>query len=118
MKTTKADFDLFKKECKKWIDKLNLNNWEYEFSHEFIGDNIVATTESTFKSKMVLIKLNTDIDKFKGSKIVYIKSVAHHEILHVLLENLYHLAIARDFGEGYYLAEEHAVIHRLQKAME
>jgi len=117
MKTTKADRDLFVKECKRWIDKLSLNDWEYSFEHEYIGENLSATTTSDFKAKMIVFRLNKEIDK-TGKMSSYIKSIALHEVLHVLLENLYHMAKSRDFREINYLAEEHAIINRLQKAME
>ncbi len=32
-KTTVKDFNLFKNECTKWINKFNLNSWEIVFFH-------------------------------------------------------------------------------------
>lgn len=34
MKTTKKQFELFKKECRKWIDRFELNGWEINFTHQ------------------------------------------------------------------------------------
>ena len=32
LKTTKKDFELFKSECKKWIDKLGITGWEIYYT--------------------------------------------------------------------------------------
>jgi len=117
VKTTNADYNLFKNECQKWIDKLGLQEWEVYYMHEDIGNN-EAETNSFYKQKLVYIKLNTEIcDELGMTKNQYIKETVTEEILHLLLENLWHYAKSRDFNPTVYRAEEHAIIHRLQKVL-
>jgi len=39
METTKEDFELFKKECKKWINIYGLKTWEICFVHGSLTEN-------------------------------------------------------------------------------
>ena len=113
MYTTQKDFELFKKEANKWIDRLSLRDWEYSFEHKDLSKND-ATCKSYFEGKIIVLSLGKAINKENRTKREHIKYLAMHEVLHVLLENLYHQAIDRGFCHGDYLAEEHAVLHRLQ----
>jgi len=117
MKTTNADFVLFQKECQKWIDELGLHEWEIYYMHEDIGDYEAEMTP-LYESKVVYIKLNIEISDDVGmTKNQYIKMSALEEVIHVLLSNLWHYAEKRNFVEEAYRAEEHSVIHRLQKVL-
>ena len=46
-----------------------------------------------------------------------LKVSALEEVLHILLTNLWHYAESRDFNEEVYRAEEHSIIHKLQKVL-
>ena len=112
--TTLKDFELFKKEAKKWIDRLGLLEWEFTFFHENIDPD--ATCTSYFMDKKMVLVFAKEIEKEDQTKREYIKTLAQHEVLHALFENLYHQARDRSFSAKNYFAEEHAIIHRLQKA--
>jgi hypothetical protein len=112
--TTKADFELFKKECWKWINRLGLHSWEYSFVHADIDANGDCT--SFRNAKRILIRFAKSIIPIDKTKSFYIKEIAQHEVFHVLLENLYHQAFDRSYCDEDYRIEEHAVIHKLQKA--
>jgi len=114
--TTKADFELFKKECRKWIDKLGLHEWEFTFYHDDLENNTNADCTSSFQDKTIVIRLAKSYQKGDNSKSQSIKKSAQHEVLHALLENLYYMARIRGWCHSDYLTEEHAVIHKLQKA--
>ena len=114
--TTKADFELFKKECWKWIDKLSLHDWEFRFCHKNITTLSQVTTH--YKAKIAVIDFTKAIKENIPNKTKTIKESAQHEIFHVLLESLFHYAISRTIDSNVYQSEEHAVIHRLQKAFE
>ena len=112
--TTKADFELFKKECWKWIDLFCLHEWEFTFYHDDIEPNADCT--SSFIDKKIVLRLAKAFEKEDSPKRQEIKQTAQHEVLHALLENLFYMAISRGWCKSDYLAEEHAVIHKLQKA--
>ena len=59
MKTTKKHFNIFKKECRKWVDKFELNNWEINFKHTLVSDGYASAT-MYLKDKLVKFTLNTD----------------------------------------------------------
>lgn len=113
--TNKKDFERFQKECLKWADKLNLNEWDFKFQHKNIDAYADCTSE--MKSKTIIMRLNKIFELEGKTKLQQIKSSARHEMLHTLLENLYHQAIARNFNHESYLAEEHSVIHRLERLL-
>jgi len=112
--TTPADFELFKKECRKWIDRLSLDEWKFTFYQEKINSNADCT--SSIIDKNIVIRLAKTIEIENRTKRECIKSLAQHEVLHSLLEGLYHQARDRAFCHDDYLMAEHCVIHRLQKA--
>jgi len=114
MYTTQKDFELFKKEANKWIDRLSLNDWEYTFFH--IDIDADADCTSYFIDKKIVFRLAKDVENEDLSKREYVKKIAQHEVFHALLENLYHQARNRGFCQSDYFAEEHSVIHKLQKA--
>ena len=112
--TTEKDFELFKKEAKKWIDRLGLLEWEVIYYHAPIDADADCT--SFRNAKTIILRLNKKINNRDKTKYCYIKESAQHEVFHVLLENLYHQAVDRTFCDEDYGIEEHAIIHRLQKA--
>ena len=105
--TTERDFELFKKECKKWIDRLGLHDWEYSFAH----DNIDAMANCTSKNlaKIIILRLNKEITLVDKTKREEIKICALHEVLHVLLENLFYFANSREFNIEEYYKKEHSI---------
>ena len=114
MKTNSEDFKLFQNECQKWINKLHLGNWEITFRHENI--EAFADITSYYKAQEAIIRLATDISvQTQQEKRKMIKIHALHEIGHLLLENLWWQARARNFDSIAYQGEEHRIIHKLQR---
>jgi len=87
MKTTKKQFDLFKSECKQWINKFQLNSWEVNFHHEdpnFERADCSLGADCTFRRVDVKFSVNNfDEEVFNNQ---YIKDVAKHEMIHLLIE--------------------------------
>ena len=115
--TTLKDFELFKRECNKWIYRLGLHDWEITFFHEPL-DGYDAEITSYLKAKEAVIRFSKTINIQTATRNMQIKRDAQHEIFHLLLENLYHYARDRYFLEDVYRIEEHIIIHRLQKAFD
>ena len=112
MKTTRANFTLFKKECKKYIDLFGLNNWEVIYRHEALGD---ARATCTFDSvgKVVVLSLTTDFDKVEDLEFE-IKKCAYHECLELLLAPLCDMASSRDWNFDNWMSESHSIIRTLE----
>ena len=118
--TTPADFELFKKECRKWIDILSLNDWEYHYYHTDFTNTDLEDSNSTVTlypvARAAVLRLSKTLNTFEEPKRETIKECALHEVLHVLQAEVSALASNRDYNQKRYNDVEHAVIHRLQKA--
>ena len=121
--TTKADFELFKKESLKWIDRLGLHGWSYVFYHSDLSkvadlEDSNAVNTAYYKAKTAVLRLNKSFNELDKTKNQMIRDCANHEVLHILLSDLSTMAFSRSIDPEIYNAEEHAVINRLQKAFE
>lgn len=118
MKTTKEDFELFKKECRKWINMLSLHDFTYEFKHERLEDNY-AQVLGLYSGKSYLITLSTDFidDMTITRKKEIIKESAFHESMECLLYRLRCQCADRKFDEEEVDSEIHGIIHRLQHVL-
>ncbi len=72
--TTVKDFELFKKEAKKWIDRLGLLEWEVIYYHEPIGADADCT--SFRNAKTIILRLNKKINNRDKTKYCYIKEIS------------------------------------------
>jgi succinyl-CoA synthetase beta subunit len=98
MKTTKAQFELFKSECLKWQKKLNLETWKFYFYHKRIDNNSWANVIPDYSGRCASLILSTHT----GTDVAddeQIKESALHECLEVLLSPLTDLAACRTFDE-------------------
>ena len=116
MKTTKKHFEIFKKECEKWINKLKLDDWEFNYHHEnpsMEGADACVETNTIFRRVDIYLSIDQfDEETFNTD---YIKHVAKHEILHVLLKNLNYLTHKRFITEDQIIQTEEQIIRKLEK---
>ena len=90
-KTTKKDFQEFKKEAWYWIEYFGLKSWEYDFRHEKTDfENARAEYTAYLEARYVCIRLNITF-AFKPN-LKEIRSAAFHEICHLLLIDLSQLS--------------------------
>jgi len=119
-KLTKADFELFKAECSKWIEKFNLNDNDIVFSHKNIGPNLGQMVYN-YKARRCEISLCLSFDGMDNgtnfSKEKQIKETAFHEVAELLLARITALTYARFIDGDEIEAETHAVIHRIQRIL-
>jgi hypothetical protein len=88
MKTNKKQFELFKKECQKWIKTFGLESWGVAYYWEKEDSNRVAAIGRDVSSHVATIHFTNEIDDEMdyGMTIYdYIKQCAKHEIIHLLL---------------------------------
>lgn len=98
-KTTKQDFELFKKECIKLKNKLGLNHFELVFKHKDLSkDNIDGASSEINSVGYATLTLDTEIDdkNFNGNVKEEIKSSAIHEMCHILTSRLEEFAYMRN----------------------
>lgn len=98
IKTTKKHFELFKKECLFLQNKWGLNSWELYFSHEEM-DNCYAKLSTDLIGRVAKV----DFSAIWPEPLIsdkYIKIVAKHEMIHLVLARLYTLSLHRFLTES------------------
>lgn len=80
------DFELFKREFKKWKQKFGLTGYKVYFKHEPL-ENSFADIEVNLGDMVATVRLNSKLpDKDKPHKHVALS--AKHEALHLLISRL------------------------------
>jgi hypothetical protein len=116
VKTTDKQFQLFKRECTKWINTFGLKNWDFSFCHAKT-DKAAATCEMNYDQHAAIIrfcKFGEDDDDLCDQTI---KRYAFHEIMHVFLGKLYYLAGSRFISEAEIDEEVHSLIRTLENVI-
>lgn len=114
--TSPAHFALFQKEVLTWIDKVGLYEWEVVFLLDHLNDqsavryNLLGRT-ATFIFPLfwtdAIVKLN----------ISTVKACAKHEVIELLLAEVFSIASARYVSEEELGAAHHALVRRLEKLL-
>ena len=112
IKTTKKDFQIFKKECVKWLQVFGLKGWEIHYSHEKIKLEWSASCSYNFTGRVATLTLNTERDEdYYNTKDI--KKDAFHEVCEVFLARISVLAESRYIAETDIKEEAHAIIQTL-----
>lgn len=116
MKTTKKHFELFKKECQKWIDRFNLDSWEF-FIEMKPEDEVEsrARCKPQITGRVVTIDFSDEWFGFKKITDQDIRQSAKHEVIHVLIAEVsdLHFQIFRSEDEVARAAE--SLVNKLEK---
>ena len=112
--TTKKDFELFKKECRKWIDVFGMKGWQLYFYHEKIED-VYANCQVNLNAKMLTITLSSLW--YKKPTTYYIKLYAFHETCEGLLGRMNILSNYRHTTDSEITEASHEVIRILEKVI-
>jgi len=114
-KTTKKDFEEFKKECWFWINYFGLQSYEWDIRHETPSTKDArADYEVLYKPRYVCVRLNIfwSVNKSKNE----IKVCAFHEICHIMLLGLSEMAY-NFYSDGRVEIEEHKIISILENTL-
>jgi hypothetical protein len=99
MKTTKKDFELFKSETERLMKEWELNNWHPAWEHKKLADaNAKTEADGSCYNVTFCLSADIDFDKFIFRQIKkedFIKRLAKHEVIHLLLGRVMHCAEAR-----------------------
>jgi len=112
-KTTKKDFEIFKKEAEKWIEYFGLINYEVFYSHA-ADENGTAFAWTNQDGRNCTIGLAFDWDE--KPKANELKRSAFHEICEVMISPLSDITTKlynRDFVAG----KVHDIIRRLENTI-
>lgn len=114
-KTSPRHFEIFKKECLKWIEIFGLKDWECHFSHDTWDDCNRANLRANITGRIVSINLNPNWENMEINNHE-VRKTAYHEICELLLVRLGWLARERTVAEAEVEEEAHAIIRRLENA--
>lgn len=116
MRTTKADFGLFKQNCEEFIKKFGLVEWSVHYAHEHTPE-AYASTAWRLSSATATITLGTVWDDLRLKTEEEIKKVAFHEVLHLVLSPLIGEANDRFSTQIAIDIAEHTIIRRLENTV-
>jgi hypothetical protein len=95
MKTTKKQFELFKHECQRLIERWGLHGWRVEFVHDKDDTDERASIGINLTGKAITFYFPVNwADEVKPTDEIIIKS-ARHEVIHLITARLRTLAIQR-----------------------
>ncbi len=112
-KVSKRQFELFKKECKKWIDIFELNNWNVAYMQNKTKKSFAYchTNVTHYKATIHLCKVwDDEVVKLTDENI---KKTALHEILHLLLSRLSDYGYARFVADDEMTEAEEELVNKL-----
>ena len=117
VKLTNKDFQLFKKECNKWISKFELHDWDivYEFTR---NSSDAGGCHTKYEDCQATIKFDSDfIDGHLISKSTHIKETAKHEMIELMLAPINILGKSRVFDETEFNHQRHRIIMKLMRIL-
>lgn len=117
MKTTKQDFINFQRYAKEWQQQLGLLEWSLYFEHADIADVYARTSWST-NDMLATIQLARNWDDMRLKTDAEIRSLALHEILHVLMAPLVSQAEWRYASKDGVDSAEHSIVRRLENVLQ
>lgn len=115
MKTTKQNFELFKQECEKWINKLGLIGYEIRYFHnnKYSGGGCKVYLPENFCE----LSLDTEFTDLKDNTTIneQIKIIAKHEVIHLLVGRMAINGQARWCSKTEHDEAEEELVRKLEK---
>lgn len=110
-KTSKADFEYFKKRCIYWVEKLKCDDWEWRFEHG-PTDNSLATWNISWKGRALEITLEVEWSVKVTKK--QLDKTAFHEVFEAgILSELRACAMA-GIAADVVVEECHKVVRKME----
>jgi len=112
---TKKEFELYKKECEKWLEVFGLQSWNVSIIQKEIDpEEAFGACEWEYENRCASLVLNTkcylpNLD---------IKETALHECLELLLCPLQDLAQCRNWDHSEWTKERHSVINTVARILQ
>lgn len=127
VKTKLDDFEIFKKECKKWIEVFGMYDWEFKFvpakpdEDDILGERrYKAWVSFDSEAALAVIYFNTMWREYEELELSEddIKLSAFHEICEILLADVMRLVHSRmNVCEEDVNLVKHKLIHRFEEVV-
>lgn len=115
-KTTLKDFDTYQKLCLEWQKRLGLTNWALYFQRDDDRSSY-GRTRWDIDGAVATITLSKEWDDFRSINDSELNRLALHEMLHVLLAEIVHVAESRYTNDGELSVVEHHVLRRIENVI-
>lgn len=122
MKTSKKDLDIFITEVKRLMKDWELNNWQVAFEHKRLIDTN-ARIKPQLGDYKATFALSTDISYGppfinEQTKEEYIKKLAQHEVIHLLLSRLSVVGQSRYITDAEQEEAEEELVHKIMHILD
>lgn len=114
MKTTKAHFEIFKQEFRRWVEILGLKDWELFFEHDDKKNR--ASVSYNIVSKIATVYLGNNWTHIKAITDYDLSRVAFHEACELMLGRLMEVGRSRYVSEVEFEEAGHDIIRRLENS--
>lgn len=116
---SQEEFELFKLECKRLMNKIELNNWEVCFVLKKLDEGVFAEIETKLDGASATITLNKvwdleGIDNFNES----FKRTAKHEVIHLLLARMSEYGKSKDYTTSNIYEAEEELVRKLENLID
>lgn len=120
LKTTKKQFEIFKKECEYWVKEFGMLGWRFYFSHESLTDCYACCfwpDKSEYRN--FTITFNKDLNERDKDIFTtnFIKKVAFHEVMEAFLFRISYIGECRYIQPEEINEERHHLIRTLEKVV-
>lgn len=119
MKTTDKHFQLFKKECRKWIARFGLLGWRFYFQHEDLPDGkqiAYCIYPEDLADRVFTLGLSVDLGDLDETEMD-IRRSGFHEVMEAFLYRMNFLAKSRDTHPEEIEEENHNLIRTLENVV-
>ena len=113
-KTTREDFDYFKKCCQKWIERLGLKGWQVYYFHTDMDDAYARCSSNKLTDRTISLWFCKDWNDAEKKTKAAIDATAKHEILELLVTRARLLATSRYATEEQIYEAFHEIVYILE----
>jgi len=111
VKTTRKDFNLFRREAEKWVPVFGITDWRISFGHQDYEDGTARAwyaSDATEKICSIMLAKDWQDDEITDHRI---KRCAFHEVFHVRLDMISHMLSSRGYNENEISMAIHEIIY-------
>ena len=116
VKTSKKDFERFKKEFLRWVDIFGLKDWEINFDRRFIEKGF-AECATSLTGRIATITLTTELKNEVDIKCFNPEDSGKHEAIELLLAPLEINARYRYVSSDEIEEATHTIVRILEKVL-
>ena len=116
MKTTKKDFEKFKKAFNEYVEAYGISGWQIIFRHTDL-DAAYACISTDIEGRHSIVTLGKSWPDSEKDAWLSLELTARHEVIHLLLAEMTELARRRHVGASQLDLEEERLVRILEELL-